>query len=48
MMSGQNARSFKDIQYPRSFQDFQDPRSCHDIQDEIEDFTKKFKMSSKT
>ena len=33
--------------YSRSkiLQDFQDPISCQDIQDEIQDLTKKFKMS---
>ena len=33
--------------YSRSkiVQDFQDPRSCQDIQDEIQDLTKKFKIS---
>ena len=35
----------RSCQDPRSYQDFQDPRSCQDIQDEIQDFTKKFKMS---
>ena len=29
----------------RSYAGFQDPRSCQDIQDEIEELTKKFKMS---
>ena len=40
-----NPRSCQDIQDPRSYQDFQYPRSCQDIQDEIQDHTKKFKIS---
>ena len=46
-MSGQNPRSCQDIQDSTSYQYFQDPRSCQDIQDEIQDLTKKFKMSRK-
>ena len=38
-------RSWQDIQDPRSYQDFQDPISCQDNQDQIQDLTKKFKMS---
>ena len=44
-MSRQNPRSCQDIQDSRFYQDFQVPRSCQDIRDEIQDLTKKFKMS---
>ena len=33
------------LYYSRSYQDFQDSRSCQDIPDEIQDPTKKSKMS---
>ena len=44
-MSRQSPRSYQDIRDQRSYQDFQDPKSCQNIQDEIQDLTKKFKMS---